>query len=93
MERKLCFLLQKSLYGLKQSPRQWYKRFDEFMVINGYNRSKYDSCVYYGSSERGGMIYILLYVDDILIASKYKTEIDKLKKLLNHEFEMKNLGD
>jgi hypothetical protein len=38
--------LKKSLYGLNQSPRQWYKRFDSFMVSNGFKRSQYDSCVY-----------------------------------------------
>ncbi|GJZ19084.1 retrovirus-related pol polyprotein from transposon TNT 1-94, partial [Tanacetum coccineum] len=45
---KVC-LLKKSLYGLKQSPRQWYRRFDEYMLSNGFKRSSYDSCVYYMS--------------------------------------------
>ncbi|GJT97762.1 retrovirus-related pol polyprotein from transposon TNT 1-94 [Tanacetum coccineum] len=38
--------LKKSLYGLKQSPRQWYKRFDSFMIGHGYDRCSYDECVY-----------------------------------------------
>nr|GEX85053.1 retrovirus-related Pol polyprotein from transposon TNT 1-94 [Tanacetum cinerariifolium] len=38
------FLLRKSYYGLKQSPRQWYKRFDEYMLSNGFKRSSYESC-------------------------------------------------
>ena len=37
-EKMVC-LLKKSLYGLKQSPRQWYLKFDEFMVKNAYMRS------------------------------------------------------
>ncbi|GJY59415.1 retrovirus-related pol polyprotein from transposon TNT 1-94 [Tanacetum coccineum] len=41
---KVC-LLKKSLYGHKQSLRQWYKRFDVYMVSNGFSRSNYDSCV------------------------------------------------
>nr|KYP38875.1 Retrovirus-related Pol polyprotein from transposon TNT 1-94 [Cajanus cajan] len=58
--------LQKSLYGLKQSPRQWYKRFDTFMISKGFNKSPYDCCVYHKKVEDGFMIYLLLYVDDIL---------------------------
>jgi hypothetical protein len=38
--------LKKSLYGLKQYPRKWYKRFDSFMISNGFKRSQCDSCVY-----------------------------------------------
>lgn len=38
-------LLKKSLYRLKQSPRQWNKRFDEFMLLHGYKRSRRDACV------------------------------------------------
>nr|KYP38863.1 Retrovirus-related Pol polyprotein from transposon TNT 1-94 [Cajanus cajan] len=84
--------LQKSLYGLKQSPRQWYKRFDTFMISKGFNKSPYDCCVYHKKVEDGFMIYLLLYVDDILIAAKNKSEIQNLKALLSGEFDMKNLG-
>nr|GEW48417.1 putative ribonuclease H-like domain-containing protein [Tanacetum cinerariifolium] len=38
--------LKKSLYGLKQSPRQWHNRFDSFMIGHGYDRYSYDECVY-----------------------------------------------
>ena len=62
------------------------------MISNGYLRSRYDSCVYFGSSSSGGDVYLLLYVDDILFTSKDISEIKKLKDLLNVEFEMKDLG-
>ena len=39
--------LKKSLYGLKQSPRKWYKKFDYFMVSQVYTRSEYDHCLYF----------------------------------------------
>ena len=84
--------LKKSLYGLKQSPRQWYKRFDSFMIEIGYNRSPYDCCVYHNKLKNGSYIYLVLYVDDMLIASKDKSDIQKLKGLLSAEFEMKDLG-
>ena len=40
-------LLKKTLYGLKQSPRQWYKKFHSFMISHNFNRCTYDSCVYF----------------------------------------------
>ncbi|RVW38700.1 Retrovirus-related Pol polyprotein from transposon TNT 1-94 [Vitis vinifera] len=87
----VCFL-KKSLYGLKQSPRQWYKRFDAFMVSHEFMRNQYDSCVYFKTLPDSSFIYLLLYVDDMLIAAKNRAEINKLKQLLSSEFEMKDLG-
>jgi len=85
--------LKKSLYGLKLSPRQWYKCFDSFIRGERYTRSHYNPCVYYNKLLEGEYIYLLLYVDDIIIASKSKFAIDKLKKNLSSEFEMKDLGE
>lgn len=90
-EDKVC-LLERSLYGLKQSPRQWYLRFDEFMIKNEYTRSMYDSCVYFRNLKGKPMVFLLLYVDDMLIASTDIREINKLKSRLSMEFEMKDLG-
>ena len=76
---------------MKQSPRQWYKRFDSFMIQKGFTRCEYDCCVYL-KVEHGSYLYLLLYVDDILIAAEKKSDVDKVKLLLSKEFDMKNLG-
>jgi len=81
--------LKKSLSGLKQAPRQWYKRFDSFMIGQSYCRSQYDDCFYF---QNGSFIYLLLYVDDMLIASRDKSLIKKLKTQLSNEIDMKELG-
>uniref|UniRef100_A0A5B7BER2 Reverse transcriptase Ty1/copia-type domain-containing protein n=1 Tax=Davidia involucrata TaxID=16924 RepID=A0A5B7BER2_DAVIN len=62
------------------------------MVGNGYCRSEFDSCVYHRKFSDGSIIYLLLYVDDMLIASRNMLEIRKLKAQLSGEFEMKDLG-
>nr|ABA91380.1 retrotransposon protein, putative, Ty1-copia subclass [Oryza sativa Japonica Group] len=73
-----------------------YMEQPEGFVIPGkenlkFRRSNYDSCVYPKVVD-GSAIYLLLYVDDMLIAAKDKSEIAKLKAQLSSEFEMKDLG-
>ena len=48
------------------------------MLSNGFKWSDYDRCVYL-KTVNGSAIYLFLYVDDMLIAAKEKTEIAKLK--------------
>ncbi|KAG8472856.1 hypothetical protein CXB51_034830 [Gossypium anomalum] len=90
-EAYVC-LLKKSLYDLKQSPRQWYKRFDSFMTTHDFKRSSFDSGVYFKKNSDGSFVYLLLYIDDMLIAAKDKGEIRKVKAQLSEEFKMKDLG-
>lgn len=91
-EDHVC-LLKKSLYGLKQQPRQRYKRFDAFMISHGYARNSCDNCVYFRQISNGSLIYLLLFVNDMLIVAKNSAEINMLKDQLNGEFEMKDLGN
>lgn len=71
----------KALYGLKQAPCQWNKCFDQFMIKNGFEKSEYDLCV-----------YLLLYVDDMLLVSRKIEDINEVKKMLKKQFDMKDLG-
>ena len=74
-EDKVC-CLKRSLYGLKQSSRQWYLTFDKQMEIMGFRKSAFDNCVYI--RYKGGTVvaYLLLYVDDMLVAGPSKAEIN-----------------
>lgn len=54
--------------------------------------SEYDSCVYHRKLSDGCYIYLLLYIDDMLIACNNMLEIIKLKSELSNEFDMKDLG-
>ncbi|KAM1373507.1 hypothetical protein ACFX2I_024202 [Malus domestica] len=93
MKENLFCKLKKSLCGLKQPPRQWYLRFDRFMSGQNYSRSQYNHCVYLKKLQDEFFVYLLIYVDDMLIASKNVEEIERLKKQMKNEFEMKYLGE
>jgi len=58
-----------------------------------YTQSHCDLSVYYNKLSGGEYVYLLLYVDDMFIASKSRFMIDKLKKDLSFKFEMKDLGE
>lgn len=81
-----------SLYGLKQASRQWHLKFDEYMKKMGFEKYEYDSCVYFRNINEANVVYLLLYVDDILVSGPDKTEIQKVKEMLREAFEIKDLG-
>ncbi|XP_073117052.1 uncharacterized protein [Elaeis guineensis] len=54
--------------------------------------SKYDNCVYFKELVDESFIYLMLYVDDMLIAAKDMSEIDRLKSQFSNEFKIKDLG-
>ena len=90
-EHKVCKLL-KSIYGLKQSSRQWYFRFQEVVLSNGFTMIDEDNCVYTKRS-KGQFIIMSLYVDDILIAGNDKQFVMEIKAWLSSNFEMKDMGE
>jgi len=62
------------------------------MIQIGYKSCEYDCCVYVKSLDDGSFIFLLLYVDDMLIAAKKLDDVVGLKALLSQEFDMKDLG-
>lgn len=90
IEDNYVCLLKKSLYDLKQSLRQLYKKFDTHMTRNNFKISCYSSCVYY-KEEKEIIVYLLMYIDDMLIAYKDTGLIERVKCMLKSEFEMKEL--
>lgn len=84
--------LKKSLYGLKQSPRAWYQRIDSFFVKEGFIRSEADHSLYVLQA-KDFLLVVILYVDDLIILSNTMVKLDWLKKKLEKEFEMSDLGE
>ena len=62
------------------------------MIRIGYKICEYDCCVYVKSIDDGSFIFLLLYVDDMLITAKSMSEVNKLKILLSRKFDMKDLS-
>nr|CAD41546.2 OSJNBb0091E11.16 [Oryza sativa Japonica Group] len=89
-EGMVCKLL-KSLYSLKQAPKQWHEKFDTTLTSAGFVVNEADKCLYYHYGGGEGVI-LYLYVDDILIFGTSLNVIEEVKDFLSKSFEMKDLG-
>lgn len=83
--------LNKSLYGLKQSSRMWNITIDRFMCDMKFQRSDIDHCLYIRKTDTD-IIYIIIWVDDILIAASNNDILNEVKRALNNKFKMSDLG-
>ena len=79
------------MYGLKQSGRNWNTTFYHHIKDNGFTQSKSDPCLFI-KSYQSEIIYLLVWVDDIIIASSSQQLLDETKSHLNQKFKMKDLG-
>ena len=84
--------LQKSIYGLKQASRQWYLKFHDVVTSLDFEENTVDSCIYLKISGRK-FIFLILYVDDILLASNDLVFFMDVKRMLSQNFDMKDLGE
>jgi hypothetical protein len=91
-ESGLVCKLQKSLYGLKQSPRAWFGKFSKVIQQFGMIRCEADHSVFFRRSSLNKVIYLVVYVDDIVITGDDQEGIKDLKKHLFNNFHTKDLG-
>jgi hypothetical protein len=84
--------LRKSIYGLKQASRQWYLKFDETIRSFGFKENEEFNCIY-AKFRNGKFIFLILYVDDILLASSDVSLLLETKRFLSSNFDMKDLGE
>ena len=83
--------LKKTLYGLKQAPCAWFQRFSSFLPRLGFSCS----CAYtslFVFNRKDDLIYLLLYVDDIILTRNNSTLINRFISQLHSEFAIKDLG-
>jgi hypothetical protein len=85
-QEHLVCKLKKSLYGLKQTPRSWYKKIDSFFLQQGFMRRKSDPNLHTKFDEHGYIVLISLYVDDLIITGNAEKSIGNqavVKSFLN----------
>jgi hypothetical protein len=90
-KKEMVCKIKKSLYDLNQSLRMWYQKFYTYILGLVFVRSRSDHYVY---SKQGGnhFIYVVLYVDDMLLVGNNMDFIKEVKSQLSSKFDMKDLG-
>lgn len=89
--KNLVCKLHRSLYGLKQAPRAWYDRLKQALFQFGFTASKCDHSLFI-YNRLAIQLYVLVYVDDILITGSHSALIHDLISKLQTQFALKHLG-
>ena len=88
----LACKLNKSIYGLKQAAKNWYESLANLLIKNGFQRSRNDYCLFVRKKKDGTFSYILLWVEDIIIAGEHNV-VNAIKSLLEKSFKMDDRGE
>ena len=86
--QKVVCKLNKSIYGLKQAAKNWYEALANLLVSKGYQRSRNDYCLFVRKETDGTFSYVLVWVDDIIVAGVNDEIIDAIKSMLKENFKM-----
>ena len=84
--------LRKSLYGLKQAPRVWYQSLSNYLLSLGFTQTISDASLF-AYNHGGVQMFVLIYVDDIIITGSSDSAINTTIDSLADKFSLKNLGE
>jgi hypothetical protein len=84
--------LIKSLYGLKQAPRAWYEKLTEHLLKLNYKHFNLDDATLFFKKVGRSVVYLVVYVDDLLITGNNDDYIASIKRELQKVFDMTDLG-
>lgn len=84
-------LLRKAIYGLKQAPRAWFDKFSSYLLEFRFVCNEKDAPLFVYQKDKD-VIFLLLYVDDMVLTGNNKDLIQKLLVSLKKQFQMKDMG-
>ena len=88
---RLVYKLNKSLYGLKQSGRNWNSLLNSYLQANKFAQNPTDHCVYVRQVDKD-IVIIVVWVDDLIIAASDESLLNDTKQMLKDKFNMKDSG-
>ncbi|KAL0287108.1 UNVERIFIED_CONTAM: Retrovirus-related Pol polyprotein from transposon TNT 1-94 [Sesamum angustifolium] len=91
-EEQKVYRLQMSIYGLKQASQSWNTHFDEVIPCYNFIKNEFDPCVQKKIS-RSTVVYLVLYLDDILLIGNDVKMLGDIKAWLSTQFSIKDMGE
>ncbi|GJT46611.1 putative ribonuclease H-like domain-containing protein [Tanacetum coccineum] len=86
------YKVEKALYGLHQAPRAWYETLSTYLIENGFRRGTIDKTLFI-KKDKGDILLVQVYVDDIIFGSTKKSLCDEFEGLMHKRFQMSSMGE
>ncbi|GJZ80713.1 putative ribonuclease H-like domain-containing protein [Tanacetum coccineum] len=86
------YKVEKALYGLHQAPRAWYETLSTYLIKNGFRRGTIDKTLFI-MKDKGNILLVHVYVDDIIFGSTKKSLCDEFEGLMHKIFQMSFMRD
>ncbi|GKA10573.1 putative ribonuclease H-like domain-containing protein [Tanacetum coccineum] len=86
------YKVEKALYGLHQAPKAWYETLSTYLIENGFRRGTIDKTLFI-KKDKGDILLVQVYVDDIIFGSTKKSLCDEFEGLMHKRFQMSSMGE
>ncbi|GJU24997.1 putative ribonuclease H-like domain-containing protein [Tanacetum coccineum] len=86
------YKVEKALYGLHQAPRAWYETLSTYLIENRFRRGTIDKTLFI-KKDKGDILLVQVYVDDIIFGSTKKSLCDEFEGLMHKRFQMSSMGE
>lgn len=91
-EEEKVYKLHKALYGLRQAPRAWFSRIEEYFIKEGFLKSPNEETLFLKANDQGNILMVSVYVDDLIYTGDCELMMKEFKLSMQQEFDMTDLG-